>query len=89
LEEVLKQVSLSTPFLFADPEGLPLFEVVQQVCARKPHEVIIMVGPEADLTSAEKTLLKEYKATFCGLTPTVLRAHQAVGLLAGVLRATL
>ena len=47
------------------------------------------VGPEGDLTLEEKAYLKQLGFVFCALTPTVLRAQQAVALGLGVLRSYL
>ena len=44
------------------------------------------VGPEGDLTQEEKDYLKQQGFVFCRLTPTVLRARQAVALGLGILR---
>ena len=44
-----------------------------------------MIGPEGDLTMQEKDLLKERDVQFLRLTPTVLRAQQAVAVSMGIL----
>ncbi len=48
-----------------------------------------VIGPEGDLTKEEKAYLKEQGFLFCALTPTVLRAQQAVALGLGILRSYL
>jgi 16S rRNA U1498 N3-methylase RsmE len=48
-----------------------------------------MVGPEGDLAATEKTELKRAQFTFCALTPTVLRAVDAIRIGAGMLRSLL
>jgi RsmE family RNA methyltransferase len=45
-----------------------------------------MVGPEGDLTHAEKEFLKEKNVVFCRLTPTVIRSKDALMIGLGVLR---
>lgn len=48
--------------------------------------IIVSFGPEGDLTREEKILLKNHGFLFCKLTPTILRAHQAVALGIGIVR---
>ena len=42
-----------------------------------------------DLTEQEKNLLQDQGFLFCALTPTILRAQQAVALSAGLIRSLL
>ena len=72
--------------IFFDPCGLPLLTCVTHVKNREVEEIVLIVGPEGDLTHEEKDQLKQNGVMFCSLTPTVLRAHQAVALSAGVFR---
>ncbi len=46
----------------------------------------LAIGPEGDLTSAEKQLMQKNGFIFCVLTPTILRASQAAALSAGIIR---
>jgi len=48
-----------------------------------------MIGPEGDLTAQEKELLKERGVQFLRLTPTILRAQQAVVVAMGIFRSLL
>jgi len=73
--------------LYCDPDGKPLWHCLQQVRTLKPTDIIIISGPEADLTREEKQRLQDYAVVFCALTPTILRAYQAITLSAGVFRA--
>ncbi len=73
--------------LYCDPAGETLWECIQQVYVQNPAHIILMAGPEADLTNEEKEQLRVHQVRFCALTPTVLRAYQAIALSAGVFRA--
>ncbi len=70
--------------IFFDAEGAPLQHVLTQ--SEHPFSFIGCVGPEADLTTEEKQLLKDQGFVFCALTPSVLRAKQAIALGLGILR---
>lgn len=72
--------------MFFDPLGNPVLDVIQTVKAQKSTEVVLLVGPEGDLTEQEKSALKDQEFIFCALTPTVLRAVQAVQLGLGIFR---
>ncbi|MFI5332831.1 MAG: 16S rRNA (uracil(1498)-N(3))-methyltransferase [Candidatus Babeliales bacterium] len=81
---------LSThPTIFCDPTGKPLLEVLNTLHADKPAHVGIMIGPEGDLTAEEKELLVQNKVIFCKLTPTILRAQDALVVAVGALRSSL
>jgi 16S rRNA (uracil1498-N3)-methyltransferase len=51
-----------------------------------PSALIGCVGPEGGLTAAEKSYLRSLGFVTCALTPTVLRAVEAVTLGMGILR---
>jgi len=71
--------------IYADPEGQKLQTIIYEVeNNRKP--IILMVGPEGDLTQDEKLLLQNNLFHFCALTPTILRSWQAASLLTGIVR---
>lgn len=72
--------------LFADPDGTDAFEVITQIKQESPEQIVLLVGPEADLNQQEKELLQQEKFTFCALTPTVLRAVHAVTVFTGMIR---
>lgn len=73
--------------IFFDPHGRPLFEVLKEVAAAKPSHLRLLIGPEADLTTAEKDMVAHAGFQFCALTPTILRASSAAALAQGVVRA--
>jgi 16S rRNA (uracil1498-N3)-methyltransferase len=68
---------------FCDPQG-ERFSISKSSFAAKGS--LLAIGPEGDLTAQEKTLLSQYSFTFISLTPTVLRAQQAVTVGLGLLR---
>lgn len=70
--------------LFADPLGDPLFLVLNSI--KEDQMLLLMVGPEGDLTVTEKDMLGKKGFSFCSLTPTVLRSSQAASLLVGACR---
>jgi 16S rRNA (uracil1498-N3)-methyltransferase len=82
LSELLKQNPCKT--LFFDPEGTSLQETLTSI--NPGAELALMVGPEGDLTIEEKKLLQECNVQFCALTPTILRAQQAVVVALGSVR---
>jgi len=72
--------------IFCDPTGTDLWTVLKEAHAESPESLTLLVGPEGDLTGEEKELVRSSGFTFCALTPTVLRAHQAVSLITGIIR---
>jgi 16S rRNA (uracil1498-N3)-methyltransferase len=75
--------------IFFDPEGIPLIDQINIVREKKPETLSLMIGPEADLTLAEKEQLGQAGVAFCALTPTILRACQAAALSGAIFRSTL
>lgn len=81
-----KEESDRSTRLFFDPTGMPLKQMLESSLV---GPIYGSVGPEGDLTVEEKSYVKEQGFVFCALTPTVLRAQQAVALGLGVLRSYL
>ncbi len=69
--------------IFFDPAGMPL---KQMLSLPMTGPLYGCVGPEGGLTPEEKEHLKALGFVFCRLTPTVLRARQAVAVGLGILR---
>lgn len=86
-EPILLQKALSQykTIIYGDPTGRPLQRVLQEL-SPTIRECAVLVGPEADFTPQEKDLLRSSGAVGCMLTPTVLRSHLALTMLAGVIR---
>jgi 16S rRNA (uracil1498-N3)-methyltransferase len=89
LEVALQQYRASSAKVFFDPEGMPFFEVMQQLHTNKSEDVLLLVGPEGDLHSEEKKIVQNEGFIFCSLTPTIMRAVQAATLGAGFVRSLL
>ncbi len=89
-EEYCDALKLNTATkIFFDPSGVPLLSVLESLSTQNVLEIILMVGPEGDLTDQEKEILKESGFIFCALTPTILRASQAAALAMGIFRSCL
>ena len=84
-EELMQQMNVEHSFFF-DPAGKELLPIIQSLHAEQPKGISLMIGPEGDLTAQEKDLLKERGVHFLCLTPTVLRAQQAVAVSMGIFR---
>ncbi|MCL5436700.1 MAG: 16S rRNA (uracil(1498)-N(3))-methyltransferase [Candidatus Dependentiae bacterium] len=89
--EVLSRSELLEPVagqmrIFFDPAGEAAWNVLSAIRSAGPTAISCLIGPEADLTEAEKDLLREAGVHFCALTPTILRAEQAVTVAMGLLR---
>lgn len=83
--ETRKNVPTVCHTIFFDPDGEKLMAVMERLV--KSHgETVLFVGPEGDLTDTEKELIKSKGFIFCALTPTILRACEAIALGAGVVR---
>lgn len=89
LSAVIETIEASAAKLFFDIDGKALVPMMQQLAQQKPQQIIMMVGPEGDLTMQEKKLLTQKGFVSCQLTPTVLRAASAYSLALGILRSCL
>lgn len=83
LSDALQKCALIETKLFADASGVSLPGLLAKTDVAK--DVLLLVGPEGDLTEQEKELIKK-SFSFCVLTSTILRAEQALALLLGVVR---
>lgn len=91
LEQALKNIKHSALNIFGDPEGVSYKTILDDQKNNKKNtqenpDITILVGPEGDLTPQEKTVLKKYNFLFVHLTPTILRAQQALTVLLGLVR---
>ncbi len=75
--------------IFFDPKGASFFEAIQELHHAKPAVLTMLIGPEGDLSEAEKLHLQQHNMMFVRLTPTILRAQQAVAVGLGTLRSLL
>ncbi len=83
---LMKAQSPLTMKLFFDAQGIPLGEALALIEHQKIHHLIALAGPEGDLSYEEKLMITDQGFIFCALTPTVLRAQQAVAVGLGALR---
>lgn len=83
-DEVIEK--LTGKVIFFDADGQLAYEIVTALHKEKPAEIIMIIGPEADLSENEKDLLRKKTVIFCKLTPTVLRARQAFAVGLGMMR---
>lgn len=76
-------------YIYCDISGKPMFDVVQQIKQQTATEIVLIIGPEGDLTTVEKNTLLQKGVLFMQLTPTVLRSVQATAIALGSLRSML
>jgi 16S rRNA (uracil1498-N3)-methyltransferase len=84
LNKALATIKKDAAKLFFDPEGEPLSSLVCTSAHRA--SLVLAIGPEGDLTSPEKEIMRQAGFGFYVLTPTILRACQAAALSAGIIR---
>jgi 16S rRNA (uracil1498-N3)-methyltransferase len=89
LEDAISSLASQTWRLYADPDGKSAFLVYQHLASEKDKELVLLVGPEGDLTDHEKEYVKNAQFLFTALTPTILKAEQAVQLSVGLWRSLL
>lgn len=75
--------------IFFDPAGAPVNDFIVRARKHTPESIIVLVGPEGDLTPAEKRQVQEANFVNYALTPTVLRACQAASVGIGIIRSVL
>jgi RsmE family RNA methyltransferase len=76
--------------IFFDSSGSPACDMLVRLRARDiAGPLICLVGPEGDLTTHEKAILKELNFYFYSLTPTVLRSQHAITIGMGIIRSLL
>lgn len=88
LEVALQKYSTADVKIFFDPEGKKLFDVMCAIRDTKKSNIVLLVGPEGDLSLEEKKQVQMNNFISCALTPTIMRAMQAASLGAGFVRAT-
>lgn len=87
LETCLQRLSPTvTQRFFCDPEGISFAQCVARYATQPTAPCALMIGPEGDLNETEKALVMQYKFEKVALTPTILRAQQAVVVATGALR---
>lgn len=88
--ECLSQWSSQSSFpLFLDAAGQKASDCLKILSVQAPASLLVCSGPEGDLTTHEKQLLADHTFMFMALTPTILRAQQAVAVGMGIIRSVL
>ncbi len=64
--------------IYFDPEGVRFIDMLNNLQATGPSSVTLFFGPEGGLTEKEEKVLAGFGFLTCALTPTVLRAREAV-----------
>jgi 16S rRNA (uracil1498-N3)-methyltransferase len=86
LDKAVQAVDKGSIKVFFDPLGEAFFSVLRMLHDNQPQHIVLLIGPEGDLSSEEKKMVKEKGFIFCALTPTIVRAVQAAALGAGLVR---
>lgn len=73
--------------LFFDPTGSSLGQMMNMI--HKAQSFTLLIGPEGDLTVDEKKLVTKAGFVSSRLTPTILRAEDAAGVAACMIRSLL
>lgn len=85
----LQKRNAASRLLFFDVGGRPLFDTIAALRADKLARIDVLIGPEGDLSPKEKESLHAAHAITCALTPTILRARQAIALGVGAIRSAI
>jgi 16S rRNA (uracil1498-N3)-methyltransferase len=86
LEIALQEYHDVATKIFFDPQGKKLFNIMHLLHNTQSKDILLLIGPEGDLTREEKKIIQTNNFIFCALTPTILRAKQAAALSAGFIR---
>ena len=81
--------ALSQPYqniVFFDTNGRSCSAIIAELQTKKQQTITCLVGPEADLSETEKKYILQKTDLICALTPTILRAADAVTIGMGILR---
>ena len=83
---LLDALSHHFTIICGDSEGNTFKSVFCNVSALPLAHCAVLVGPESDFTITEKEILKKAGVINCSLTPTVLRSHLAITIMAASVR---
>lgn len=87
LKQALAKIPQDAIKIFFDPQAPTV--IGMQDAIKAATSIVLMIGPEGDLTEQEKIILRNQQVRFCALTPTVLRAEQAAAVGLGIVRCML
>jgi 16S rRNA (uracil1498-N3)-methyltransferase len=85
----LTQIANTHYGIYFEDDGTPFSVVSQKLTNKKPGEITLVFGPEGGLTTTERQYLDTCGFTCCALTPTILRAQEAVAVGLGAVRSLL
>lgn len=85
LEAFIEMIEPGSKKIFFDPSGTSFMTLLKTMETVSPT-IVLLIGPEGDLNIEEKKQLQRAGFEFCALTPTILRASDAVLLGAGIFR---
>jgi 16S rRNA (uracil1498-N3)-methyltransferase len=86
---VLNEQLANSVSFYCESEGKPFLELIQTTVQRRPESLTILIGPEGGFAQQELHLLPQAHVPCYKLTPTVLRAQDAVMVCLGALRSVL
>lgn len=89
LHMALDSLPVHTFRIHCDPQGASLWDILGTIKEQGAAQIVISIGPEGDVTSCERELLYKNRFIPCALTPTVLRATQALVVSLGAVRSAL
>jgi 16S rRNA (uracil1498-N3)-methyltransferase len=89
LSKILANLSPDVRKIFFHPAGMAILEILQVFAKTKSSHLVLLVGPEGDMSRTEQVLIQDFGFTASALTPTVLRAQHAIFLGAGIVRSML
>ncbi len=75
--------------IYFEDTGKPLMSIAQEIKLQEPKNISLVFGPEGGLTVAEQEYLDVHGFSCCALTPTILRAQEAVAVGLGSIRSLL
>lgn len=75
--------------LYFEDDGAPLFSIAQKLRTEQSASITLVFGPEGGLTTTERQHLDACDFMCCALTPTILRAQEAVAVGLGTFRSLL
>lgn len=84
LNQLKKDSSIFT--IFFEETGQPFMDTARQMEKVRPQNIRLIFGPEGGLTIEEQQYLITHEFLSCMLTPTILRAQEAVAVGLGMIR---
>ena len=83
---VQEAVTAKSKIFYCESDGQPFIELLRDVNATAYQSISIVIGPEGGLSADEQATLSSAGAQCYALTPTILRAQEAVAVCVGAVR---